>query len=216
MAQLTYTAQDGDLVSIPLPAEPGFTATILWFAPPSKEDERTLGDQLGRIGVPQQSQAGDHIVYSMPGLQLAVIIQPRAAQSEVRLVEARMLMHRTPREWMVVADGLPRLCIDQQPIHLMKIVKEGMHIQLGGLDLIFQEVDRRKADRGLLRSIGRRACPYCGDAFQAGDWVITCPSCGTLQHAECWDEYGGRCSGPPGCRYGVKSKFASEPEGSTS
>ena len=50
---------------------------------------------------------------------------------------------------------------------------------------------------------------YEGDkaviAVRASGSVGLCPSCGTVQHAECWDQYGPRCSGPPGCRDGLST-----------
>jgi hypothetical protein len=214
MAQLTYTAQNGEEVSIPLSPEAGFTATILWFAPPSKGVEKKLKADLDKLGVPQLAWAGDHIVYSLPGQQLVVVIQLRETEGDARLAQAQMLIHRSRLEWIVVADGTPRLCVNEQLIPLMKIVKESMEIQLGGLDLTFREVDRLKVDREMLQNIQHRPCPYCGDRFQRGEEIIACPSCGTVQHSECWDEYDGRCSGPPGCRYGVKADRGFEIEGS--
>ncbi len=34
-------------------------------------------------------------------------------------------------------------------------------------------------------------CPYCRTPFEADDEVVTCPSCGTAHHADCFAENGG-------------------------
>lgn len=40
----------------------------------------------------------------------------------------------------------------------------------------------------------RICCARCHDALAEGDQVVTCPSCGSAHHAECWP-YGPRCAG---------------------
>lgn len=45
-------------------------------------------------------------------------------------------------------------------------------------------------------SEGASLCPLCRDVLDVdlGDITFACPGCSTTYHAECWDEFGSRCS----------------------
>ncbi|MGD0094083.1 MAG: trypsin-like peptidase domain-containing protein [Planctomycetota bacterium] len=36
-------------------------------------------------------------------------------------------------------------------------------------------------------------CPHCQETIAAGQWIVTCPSCGSIHHETCWTNKGG-CS----------------------
>jgi hypothetical protein len=219
MARLKYTTLSGKETSIQLPAEAGCTAEILWCSPRPGASEQDLESGLKKLGIPELARDGDHFVYGMASQQVAVIVQPQeaaqpaGAEKNAGVAEAAMLIHRSRREWIVVAQGVTRLSIDEQPVPLIKIVKDGMRIRLGELDLTFQEVDVETVDRKMQKALQDKRCPFCGDPFLSGEDIIRCPSCGTLHHAECWSDFGERCSGPPGCRYGMKSERTPSAEG---
>ncbi len=47
-----------------------------------------------------------------------------------------------------------------------------------------------------------RPCPYCRFALKAGVDIVQCGACGSVHHADCWDDNGGcsivACAGGPG------------------
>lgn len=207
MAQLTYTTQNGEQAQIHLPAIRDFTVTILWYAPGSAAIRQKLDADLQHVPWPEETRAGDHIVYCAPdrSTNTVVIIQsakpaPRGEKKPL-WAEAALLFHRTRRDWLVVATGKTQLWINGEPHPSVKLVREGMLVRLGDLTFTFHEVDRQSAGAEMSH---HKPCPFCGDHFVMGEEVIRCPSCDTLQHALCWDENGGRCSGPAGCPYGLK------------
>ena len=224
MARLTYTTQNGKTVSLPLQADIRLTARLVWLSPLAGKGEQTLRAELAEMNIPRLASEGDHVIYDMPDGPLAmVVIRPHKASSTTRvrqkpasqtlvqdldLGRIAMLIQRCRREWIVVTEDMRSIRIDKQPVPLLKILKDGMEIQLGDLTLIFNETDTEIVGEEIRQKLQNKNCPYCQSPFEMDEEVIRCPACGTLQHAECWNEYGGRCSGPTGCPYGVKTSGA--------
>jgi hypothetical protein len=204
MAQLQYTTQDGNMASIELPADAGFTARIIRIAPPPTDVDQVRAN-IADLDIPERERVHEHYVLGLPDNYLVLIIQPRKAGDDLRAEEVGMLIHRSRREWLIVAEGPARIRVDGQPIPLLKIAKDGMRVLLADLELTFREVSRQLVDADLEASLRSRRCPFCADGFMLGDEILQCPSCGTVHHTECWQDYGNRCSGPTGCRYGMKA-----------
>ncbi len=236
MAKLSYVAHNGDEVSIHLPAETGFTARIAWHGS-SIALRDVIRTNLAKAGLSQlPGSDGDHVIYNVTDLMhLVYVVQPRqtekraksakgarpptarlpsnqksASEGKSQAVNAAMLIHRGDRAWIIMAEGTTQLRVNQKQVSLMKIVKEGMQIRLGVLSLKFHEVETERFNSEMSQVARRRPCPFCQGQFEDGEEIIRCPSCGTIHHTECWEEYGSKCSGPPGCRYGVKAEFTIE------
>lgn len=219
MTELIYTGQDGQEKQIPLLAKAGFTTNIIRLVPPSKSIANKLIEELAadmRRAKVTDLMPDDDYVFLMDvdkNERLGFIIQPQDEMNEEpkgsRIQQQSMLIFRSYREWLVVARGNTQITVNEQQIPLMKIVHHGMAIRLGELQLSFYDVTSQTIDAAMLKKIDKRKkCPFCLDSFLVGEQVIQCPSCNTLQHGECWKEYGDRCSGPPGCRYGIQQRHA--------
>ena len=227
MAFLDYTASNGQALSIVLPNEPDFTARLIIYAPMTVEAEKKFRETLGALDPAPLACDGDHFVFAERALSYFVLLirppkpsalsgaLPQAAtpdEDDTVPIAAKLLLHRTRREWIVVAEEWTQFAVDQVSVPLIKIIREGAKISVANVTLTFREIERIKADHAILQTL-RRSCPFCGDAFQPEEQVVQCPSCGTLQHSECWDANQNRCCGPAGCAYGRRENIKSSSGG---
>ena len=208
MAQLIYTTSQGKESIIDMPSKTGFTARIVFWTPLSEEDEQETKKHVTRASISTLDQQGDHWIFDRGSHHLVVIVQRKEQTQSHQEGEPHIfnvvLIHRSRHEWIVITEGATQIVIDGQPVTFMKNLHHAMKIKIGKLEISFQDVSRTRISNNSLPDIVGKICPYCQSPFQVGDEIVRCPSCGTLQHTECWEEYGGRCSGPSGCRYGVK------------
>lgn len=73
----------------------------------------------------------------------------------------------------------------------------------GEADIEIELLDAgRQTQRADAWSHAGKCCPFCRSSMQAADSVVSCPSCSTPHHEECWRENGG-CT-----RYGCPSSPA--------
>lgn len=219
MARLFYTSKDGVERSVSLTPEIGSVIKVVSIYAVSDDVEREfwreLKAEMGRSNAKELIREGCHVLYELDEnsinhpYQLFCIIQLNdlAAQDKTdSLLWKRdaALLHRSNREWIIVADGNTHLLIDQKPVSVVRVLQHGMNIRLGSLDMKFIDIENISVDSDLLQKLGMdRKCPFCQGTFAVADSIILCPSCGTAHHVECWDAYGSRCSGPTGCRYGL-------------
>lgn len=223
MTTLTYVDGDKTKRLIELPSETGFTVKVISVSVLSGKLEKDVWDKLekatGRAKAKNLAREGNHALFelfqydvSRPGspkpFNLFCIVQSRVPQPEEKQSDSQtwdaFLLHRTAREWIAVADGATRLFVEQKPVQMMKILQHGMQIRMRHLELEFLDITDVLVDGDMIQKLGEdRKCPFCQGSFVVGEKMIKCPSCGTAHHSECWAAYGGRCSGPPGCRYGL-------------
>lgn len=213
MARIVYTTFDKQEKSISLPQQDDFTVRLILVTTFSEQARETLWLKLAQeMRFAQEiERLASHAVYALPQHYFACILQfrePKPGDKVASMAWKRetVLLHHTRREWLIVADDPTTFLVDKKVVALMKILRHGMEIQIGDLRCKFQDIEEQVVDEILLKALGvRRKCPFCQGVFAVGDNLIRCPSCGTAHHADCWQEYGERCSGPMGCRYGLPS-----------
>ena len=73
----------------------------------------------------------------------------------------------------------------------------------GEADIEIELLDAgRQTQRADAWSYAGKCCPFCRSSMQTADSIVSCPSCSTPHHEECWRENGG-CT-----RYGCPSSPA--------
>lgn len=225
MATLIFSTKDRSEIPAVLTSVTGFTIRIVNLSIPSDVSPTDvwgqLADLMSRSNARQISRKGNHALYEMnhadlnqtsvsPKYQLMWIVQvqppPKAGKKNQQTwIEESMLIHRAAREWIAVAEGSIHFTVDGKPVNLFKILQDGMQIQLHDLKVSFQDIEEIVVTVDTLERFRKgRPCPFCQGTFTVGEVMIQCPSCGTPHHADCWKENGGRCSGPVGCRCGVR------------
>ena len=220
MAQLLFKTEDGLEKSISLLSEPGFTAKVVSIYTSSDDVKKNLWMRLqmemAQSNANEIIREGCHALYDLHeedlnrSYQVFCIIQEKKEIADRQLeqipwVRDAFLVHRSKRQWIAVAEGDTHLSINQKPVTVIRILQDGMNINLGGLELCFRDIQAISVDKSVIQKLGlSRKCPFCHGTFTLGDVIILCPSCGTAHHTECWEAYGGRCSGPTGCQYGLQ------------
>ena len=226
MATLTCCTQDSLEIPAVLPSVVGFTMKIVNISIPAHVSAKDVWQHLEKVMSPSSSRLlhrqGSYALYELNPSYLGqpenaerfqfmwvVQVQPPLKPGSKIVqswVEETMLVHRAAREWVAVAEGGLHFLIDDRPVNMIKILQDGMQIQLYDLKLRFQDIEEISVTEELFEKFGKsRPCPFCGGPFVPGERMVQCPACGTPHHVECWNEYGGRCSGPTGCRCGVRS-----------
>lgn len=226
MASLTYTNQESEEVVIDLLPGLGSSTIVTSLSAPKEMLPDLRIKLLDSYGDMKVSDDGRSLSYQ-PTVDLRIVYllslrkDARAESSsdaasssddslprKSQLRTTGMKLIRGEYLWLVYPEPGSRLQVDGERVPVLKILREGMDLGLGEeIRLTFREVVREEVSVELRESLDGKDCPYCRTRFEAGDAVVHCPGCGTLQHDECWEDYQDRCSGPPGCPYGVVKAY---------
>ena len=215
MASIVYTTsfdkQEKSVIS--LPNQANITIRLILGTTFSEQAQEILwlklAYEMNMLSAREIEKVGNHAVYALPKHYLACIIQFREPKPDDKVASMAwkretVLLHHTQREWLIVAEDPTTFLIDKKPVALMKILRHDMEIQINDLRYTFLDIEDQVINDSLFQTLGsQRKCPFCQGAFSVGENMIRCPSCGTAHHTDCWQEYGKRCSGPVGCRYGL-------------
>jgi hypothetical protein len=239
MPQLEYIAQDGQVATVRLPNTTGTTAWLFYYEYERlfAQDAQSVWQSFEHIGADWQMREGDHGVFQDPsGFYLVVVVRPSATKADLRKADrgqhsllsaedtrdqkirsSSLLLHRSRREWLLVINDARTFLIDNEVAPPLRILKDGTKIQLDGWQVTFRELVTGQVYASLLTEpdgLQTKYCPYCRWPFEVGEEYIVCPSCGTVQHAECWHDNGDRCCGPVGCQYSMQLPHAKDGEAS--
>src|SRR5215469_7921583 len=151
--------------------------------------DSTVSGQLRRI--PLNPQATTYIVSD--GTQLTTIPQESP--------ETIAAFYHSKRYFVLLAPGRTSVFVNQCKVSMMKIIREGDHLDFGAQSADFHELTIVVLTEGSELITNGRRCLVDRSLFKGGDSVVYCPSCHTPLHERCWHYQKGRCANGRVCDY---------------
>jgi hypothetical protein len=151
--------------------------------------DNPVSGQMWRI--PLNPQTTTYVVSDGTRLTTAPKVSP----------EAIAAFYHSKHHFVLLALGRTAVFVNQCKVSMMKIIREGDHLDFGNQSAVFHELTTGVLAEGSeLITTGRR-CLVDRGLFKAGDSVVYCPSCHTPHHERCWRYQKGRCANGRLCDY---------------